>query len=149
MEIQDFARWRYRTDLASEYEAKSDEELLRLALESVELTPEANVALSAELSRRKINTREQLDEFQVQEQRRRKKEEEKNLGRYGCFTPTESDGRDLVRQDTTTAQKRASSGSAPRYSLYCSGSPDTDSDTSHRKKASISAIGHSARAVRS
>ena len=87
MEIQDFARWRYRTDLASEYEAKSDEELLRLALESVELTPEANVALSAELSRRKINTREQLDEFQVQEQRRRKKEEEKKSGPLWVLHP--------------------------------------------------------------
>jgi len=44
--------------LADEYGSKSDEELLRLALTSEQLTPEANVVLSGELARRGISSRE-------------------------------------------------------------------------------------------
>jgi len=47
-------------DLADEYQSKTDEELLRLALDSAELTPEANVVLNNELSRRGINSTERL-----------------------------------------------------------------------------------------
>ena len=39
---------------AEEYASKSDEELLQLALNPEQLTPEANVALSGELSKRGI-----------------------------------------------------------------------------------------------
>jgi hypothetical protein len=43
LQVQDFLRG---------YEARTDEELLRLALERDQLTADANLALSSELSRR-------------------------------------------------------------------------------------------------
>lgn len=46
--------------LAEEYQGKTDDELLRLTLEQAQLTAEAKTALNAELTRRKINTRERL-----------------------------------------------------------------------------------------
>ena len=67
MEIQDFA---------TEYQNKSDEELLRLALDAGDLIPEANLLLGNELSRRGINSPERLATFRVEEERR--KEEERN-----------------------------------------------------------------------
>jgi hypothetical protein len=45
---------------AEEYEGKTDDELLRLALERAQLKPTANIALNAELARRRINTEERL-----------------------------------------------------------------------------------------
>ena len=55
-------------DLSDQYEAKTDEELLRLALDSKQLTSEASVALDAELARRRIGSSGQLAEFRDEEQ---------------------------------------------------------------------------------
>lgn len=49
--------------LVEEYQGKTDDELLRLALEQAELTAEAKTALNAELARRKINTKERLTDL--------------------------------------------------------------------------------------
>jgi hypothetical protein len=48
-------------DLTREYSAKSDEELLRLAGESKELTETAQLALAGELAKRRINVAEHLE----------------------------------------------------------------------------------------
>lgn len=53
-------------ELAEQYRAKSDEELLRLALDSQQLTTEANSLLQVELSKRHINTHERVDEFRTE-----------------------------------------------------------------------------------
>ena len=47
--------------LAEEYRSKTDDELVRLALERAQLTPEAKTVLDAELARRRINAKEQLN----------------------------------------------------------------------------------------
>lgn len=57
-------------DLAEEYRIKTDEELLRLAAIAGDLTPEANLMLSNELSRRGINTAERLVPFREAEKKR-------------------------------------------------------------------------------
>jgi hypothetical protein len=57
--------------LADEYGSKSDEELLRLALTSEQLTPEANVVLSGELARRGISSREHMAAARRQEEERK------------------------------------------------------------------------------
>ncbi len=67
-------------DLAREYESKSDEELLRLALGRDDLTSEANSALNIELSKRNIDRPETLEGFR-QEEWNRKKDLEKNPGK--------------------------------------------------------------------
>jgi hypothetical protein len=54
-------------DLAEEYRAKADEELLRLATELERLAPEARDVLRAELARRRIDTRERLEKFRAEE----------------------------------------------------------------------------------
>jgi hypothetical protein len=72
--------------LADEYASKSDEELLRLALNPEELTPEANVVLSGELSKRGIASRERLDLTRQQEQER-KAEEDRDTGSLFFFHP--------------------------------------------------------------
>ncbi|HTX41814.1 MAG TPA: hypothetical protein VMD25_08300 [Acidobacteriaceae bacterium] len=61
LQLQDFAR---------EYESRTDDELLRLAMARAELTPEAGVALSAELSRRGLAGDEPLKQFEEEEQER-------------------------------------------------------------------------------
>jgi hypothetical protein len=48
-------------DLSRDYSAKSDEELLRLAMELDELTPIARTALANELAKRRINVDERLN----------------------------------------------------------------------------------------
>jgi hypothetical protein len=53
-------------------ESKTDEELLRLALERDQLTADANLALSSELSRRGLNSEEKLREFRAGGESRRK-----------------------------------------------------------------------------
>jgi hypothetical protein len=65
MEIRDFAK---------EYQSKTDDELLRLALDSEQLTPEANDALKGELSRRLINGTDRVSEFREQESQRKTKQ---------------------------------------------------------------------------
>jgi len=62
--------------LAEEYQRKTDEELLRLALDPTQLTPEASSILNDELSRRRLNTTERLGVFRVAEEQR--KEEQRN-----------------------------------------------------------------------
>src|ERR1700690_3088638 len=47
-------------DLARAYETKTDEELLELATESGQLTPEAHSALTTELAKRRIDSSEHL-----------------------------------------------------------------------------------------
>jgi hypothetical protein len=49
--------------LAEEYRGKTDDELVRLAFERAQLTPEANTALDAELTHRRINAEERLRAF--------------------------------------------------------------------------------------
>lgn len=71
MEVQDFAK---------EYQSKTDEELLRLQLDSGQLIPEANDALKGELSRRLINGTDRLSAFREQEAQRQT-EEAANPGR--------------------------------------------------------------------
>ena len=62
-------------ELAEEYQRKTDEELLRLALDPAQLTPEASSILNDELSKRRINT-ERLGTFGAEEEQRQ--EEERN-----------------------------------------------------------------------
>jgi hypothetical protein len=73
-------------DLAYEYHRKTDEELLRLALDSADLTREANVMLNNELSRREINSAERLAAFRAEEEQR-KQEERKEAGRLFVLHP--------------------------------------------------------------
>ena len=63
LQVQDFLR---------EYESRTDEGLLRLALERDHLTADANLALSSELSRRGLDGGEKLREFRAEEADRRK-----------------------------------------------------------------------------
>src|SRR6266536_6292362 len=67
-------------DLARGYETKADEELLRLALDSVDLTPEANAALNVELSKRRLNQPERLEAFR-QGEWKRKEDLQKDSGK--------------------------------------------------------------------
>ncbi|MBZ5648547.1 MAG: hypothetical protein LAN37_15135 [Acidobacteriia bacterium] len=73
-------------ELAEEYGSKSDEELLRLALQPAQLTPEANAALAGELAKRRINGREHLEAARQQE-RERKAERDKDPGRLFFIRP--------------------------------------------------------------
>lgn len=47
-------------DLAQEYLDKTDDEILRIARDRAQLTPEANIALNDELTRRRINSKERM-----------------------------------------------------------------------------------------
>ena len=70
MEIQDLAR---------QYETKTDDELLRLALDISQLTSDAAAILNSELAKRRINGTEQLNDFRREEEDR-KVELDKNPG---------------------------------------------------------------------
>lgn len=72
--------------LADEYRGKTDDELLRLALDAEHLTPEANVALNAEIARRRINSAEGLTLFRKEEELS-KEEQGKNIGSLVVFHP--------------------------------------------------------------
>jgi hypothetical protein len=72
--------------LTEEYQSKTDEELLRLALDAADLTPEANVVLNNELSRRRVNSPERLAAFRVEEDQRRE-EERKEAGSLFVLHP--------------------------------------------------------------
>ena len=54
-------------ELTRQYESQADEELLRLALESEQLAPEAQLQLKAELARRGIDSPERLEQFRQDE----------------------------------------------------------------------------------
>jgi len=60
-------------ELVAEYRKKTDEEILRLALDREQLTPEGESALTDELARRKI-TVERVKAFRKEEDRQRRKE---------------------------------------------------------------------------
>lgn len=55
-----------KQDLIKEYEIKTDDELLRLALDSEQLTLEAATALNNELAKRRINGTERLNALRVE-----------------------------------------------------------------------------------
>jgi len=73
-------------DLADEYQIKTDEEVLRLALDAADLTPEAKIVLNDELSRRGIGSPEQLTAFR-QEEAQREEQEAKEAGRLSVLHP--------------------------------------------------------------
>ncbi|MGC2061171.1 MAG: hypothetical protein WA653_23125 [Candidatus Sulfotelmatobacter sp.] len=77
MEIQSFTE---------EYQSKTDDELLRLALDSEQLTPEAGAALNDELARRRIDKNEQLQAF-IEQEEQRKKEQRRNPGNLFVLHP--------------------------------------------------------------
>jgi hypothetical protein len=56
-------------ELARHYVALADEELLRLALKSEQLAPEAQVQLKVEMARRGIDSPGRLDELRLEEDR--------------------------------------------------------------------------------
>jgi hypothetical protein len=73
-------------DLAGQYQSRTDEELLRLALDPEQLTPEANAVLNDELARRRINSAERLSAFREQEEQR-KEEQRRNPGKLFVIHP--------------------------------------------------------------
>ena len=64
-------RMEIRDDLAQQYNAMSDEELLRLALDPEQLTPDASAVLKDVLTRRRINSTERLQAFRNAEEERK------------------------------------------------------------------------------
>jgi len=73
-------------DLAEEYQSKTDEELLRLALDPEQLTAEANAVLNDELARRRINRVEQLKTSREEEEQR-KQEQSRDPGKLFLVHP--------------------------------------------------------------
>jgi hypothetical protein len=71
-------------DLAREYQNRTDDELLRLAFEPADLTPEANTALNIELSKRRLNQLERLEAFRHDELQC-KEEPAKDPGKLGVI----------------------------------------------------------------
>ena len=71
-------------DLAQSYKEKSDDELLRLALDPSDLTDEARLALSAELHTRGIDNQSQMAAFRLEEERS-KEEQSKQVGHLGIY----------------------------------------------------------------
>jgi hypothetical protein len=110
MEVQNFAR---------EYESKTDEELLRLALNSSDLTPEANTLLLGELSKRRLYSREQLEAFRQQEIRA-KGESEKDPGRLWIVHSYGIGRRYLAKQSTNMIKILELSSSTRQFSSCCS-----------------------------
>jgi hypothetical protein len=70
MQYEDFVRL---------YETRSDDDLLRLKVDSENLTQDASSALTSELAKRKIDSAERLNTFR-DEERRRKEQDERNPG---------------------------------------------------------------------
>ncbi|HEY1800151.1 MAG TPA: hypothetical protein VGG46_04375 [Terriglobales bacterium] len=62
-------------DFIREYETKSNEELLRLATDPSQLTEEANYVLAIELRKRRLDAKEQIINFQQQENEQKQKQE--------------------------------------------------------------------------
>jgi len=52
-------------NFSEDYQGKTDEELLRLAVDADQLIPEAKAALNAELARRRINDPQRLGAFRA------------------------------------------------------------------------------------
>jgi hypothetical protein len=59
-------------DYATHYAERTDEELLRLLLESDQLTDDANLALSGELNRRGLDKPERIASFRIEEEKRKR-----------------------------------------------------------------------------
>lgn len=53
-------------EFAESYESRTDEDLLRLALHPEQLTPEATIALTNQLAKRRLGKPEQLKDFENQ-----------------------------------------------------------------------------------
>ena len=77
MQVEDFAR---------SYGTKTNEELLRLAMDSEQLTSEAIAALTSELAKRGINRAERLKAFREEEQQH-EDEQAKNPGSLFFLRP--------------------------------------------------------------
>src|SRR4051812_23967631 len=75
-----------RDDLAEQYSAMSDEELLRLAADQGQLTPDATLYLEQELTRRDIGDEERLLAFQKEEQEQRE-EQRRDTGKLFLIHP--------------------------------------------------------------
>jgi hypothetical protein len=73
-------------DLIKQYEIKTDEELLRLALDLEQLTPEATTALNNELAKRRIESTQRLNVLRA-EKEHREAEQRKNPGSLFVFHP--------------------------------------------------------------
>ena len=73
-------------DFAEEYRSKTNEELLRLALDPAQLIPEADAALNGELARRRINNTERLKAFREEEEQH-KEEQIRDPGRLFVVHP--------------------------------------------------------------
>ena len=73
-------------ELGEQYRTKTDDELLRLAVTPADLTPEASIMLSNELSRRGINTAERLAPFR-EEEKKRQEEASKHTGSLFIIHP--------------------------------------------------------------
>jgi hypothetical protein len=73
-------------ELGAEYRNKTNKELLRLALTPEQLTPEAQVALTAELATRGINGAASLDAARHEEEQR-KADNDRELGTLGFVFP--------------------------------------------------------------
>ena len=77
-------------ELGEQYREKTDEELLRLAFDRDELTPEAGLTLTGELTRRGIASEARLDAARKDEQERKEP---------GCYNS------ELLLVDSTAATK--------------------------------------------
>jgi hypothetical protein len=73
-------------DLAGQYQSRTDEELLRLALDPEQLTPGAKAVLNDELARRRINNPQRLSDFREQEVQR-EEEQGRNPGKLFVIHP--------------------------------------------------------------
>ena len=102
-------------ELVKSYEGKSDEELLRLRLDSEELTAEASAPLMGELAKRGIG-RDRIKAFRDLEAKR-KEELSRNPGNL-FFTFRLGDGTS-AKPIVSTIQPRASSSSGLRFLSYC------------------------------
>jgi hypothetical protein len=107
-------------DLAKQYQTKSDDELLRLALDSEQLTSAAAAVLNSELAKRQIGGTEQLNAFHHLG----------NIARSNWVEIPDHDsffiltGLDVsVSEELSTAivPKRALSGFEQQYPSCCSG----------------------------
>jgi hypothetical protein len=73
-------------DLAAQYQGKTDEELLRLALDPSQLTPEASTLLKLELARRSIDSEKHLSAFR-EEQEQYDQEQKRATGNLFVLHP--------------------------------------------------------------
>jgi len=111
VEIQDFAE---------EYQSKTDDELLRLALDSEQLTPEARAALNDELAGDELI---RMNNYRLLLSKKSNAKRSKGEIPEICsfFIPMALVVIGLEKLDASTVQKRARSGLRRLCSLYCCG----------------------------